>query len=247
MSGHRLRIGVLVASLAVLGGALGWSVGGLSAFGTFTSHYGELANRLIPAADHIPEIVSGITYDMRSFDSLGETFILFTSVAGVALLLRERKQEGERPTDAATGDTIRALGLWLVPAVITVGLWDGVTAGLSPGNGFQIGVILAGAALLLWAAGSYGSYRKATPHWLMDAADGTGASGLVVLGVAALAAGGAYLEQFVAVGPHGTIYSGGIVLLFSWCVALEVAAANVLLAREFLEENVPELPGKPDR
>lgn len=248
MTGHRLRLAVLSLSLAVLGASLGWAVGGLPAFGTFTSAYGRIADTLIPRADHIPEIVSGITYDMRAFDSLGETFILFASVLGVALLLREREDRGdERPRDAATGDTIRFLGIRLIPVLVVVGLWDGTTAGLSPGNGFQVGVILAAATLLLWAAGSYRAFRRATPPQLLDGADGTGAAGIVAVGLAGLASGGVFLQQFIDPGPPGTIYSGGIVLLFSWCVALEVAAANVLLAHEFLEEYVPQLPEAPQR
>lgn len=244
MTANRLRIAVLTASLALLAACLGWAVGGLEPFGTFTSAYGRVANRVVPTRDSLPEIVTGVTYDMRSFDSLGETFILFTSVMGVALLLRERKDRGdERPRDATTSETIRLLGLRLVPLVVAVALWDVVTSGLSPGNGFQVGVILAAAPLLVWSAGSYRAFRAATPTWLLDAADGTGAAGIVALGVISLAAGGAFLEQFTGVGPYATIRSGGIALFFSYLVALEVAAANVLLAHEYLEEYVPELPG----
>lgn len=247
MTAHRLRLAVLAASLATLAATLGWAVSGLQPFGTFVSAYGRTANALVPVRDKIPEIVSGVTYDMRSFDSLGETFILFASVMGTALLLREREDRGdERPGDVARADAIRLLGIWLIPAVVTVALWDLVTSGLSPGNGFQVGVILAAAALLVWTSGSYRSFRASTPPWMLDAADGTGAAGLVALGLVGLAGGSAFLEQFIGPGPYSTLRSGGIVLFFSYLVALEVAAANLLLAHEFLEEYVPYLPGTGD-
>jgi multicomponent Na+:H+ antiporter subunit B len=248
MTTSRRRLVPLLVALATLGVCLGWSVSGLDAFGTFDGAYGQIANRITPHTDSIPEVVTSVTYDMRAFDSLGETFILFASVLGTALLLRERRDTGdERPRDMATADTIRLLGLAFIPAVVTVALWDGVTAGLSPGNGFQIGVILAGAALLQWAAGSYRAFRTATPAWMVEAGDGIGAAGIVTLGLAGLVVAGVFLHMVAGPGPYGTIRSGGIVLIFSWSVALEVAAANVLIFHEFLEEYVPQLPGTPER
>ncbi|MGH3001178.1 MAG: MnhB domain-containing protein [Gaiellaceae bacterium] len=243
MTENRRRVVVLVVALATLAVSLGWSVAGLRPFGTFAGRYGQIANTVTPHRDAIPEVVTSVTYDMRSFDSLGETFILFSAVMGAALLLRESRDTGnQRPRDAATADTIRLLGLGLVPVVLAVGLWDGVTAGLSPGNGFQVGVILGSGALLIWAAGSYAAFRKATPAWLVDGADGVGAGGIVIIGLIALAVTGVFLQMFGGPGPYATIRSGGIVLYFSWSVALEVAAANVLLFHEFLEEYVPQLP-----
>lgn len=248
MTTSRVRLGALATALAALAVVLGWSVSGLDAFGTFHGAYGHLANTLGPRRDRIPEVVSAVTYDMRSFDSLGETFILFAAVMGTLLLLREQRDTGrERPRDRATAETIRLLGLGVVPLVLAVGLWDNVTTGLSPGNGFQVGVILAAGALLLWAAGSYRAYRTATPSWLLDAADGAGAGGIVTIGLVALGVTGVFLQMIAGPGPYGTIRSGGIVLLFSWAVALEVSAANLLIYHEFLEEYVPELPGSAQR
>jgi len=40
---------------------------------------------------HATDVVNAIDYDYRGFDTLGEEYILFSSVPGVMLLLRDPK------------------------------------------------------------------------------------------------------------------------------------------------------------
>lgn len=242
----RRKLAVLVAALGVLGGCLAVAVVGLRPFGEVTSAYGSLANRLTLRADALPEVVTSVTYGVRSLDSLGETFILFGAVTGVALLLREgRDEEGERPLRARAARAVRAAGFVLVPVLIVVGLWDATTAGLSPGNGFQVGVILAAGALVGWATGPAAGFRAATPTALATAVEALGAAGLVGVGLVGLGLSGVFLSMFLGPGPYATIRSGGVVLVFSWTVAVEVTAGNVLLLREFLKDAAPDRAAGP--
>ena len=50
---------------------------------------------------HATDIVTALNFDFRAFDTLGEEFILFASVSGVALLLRQLRDEDERRSAAA--------------------------------------------------------------------------------------------------------------------------------------------------
>src|ERR1700761_6076753 len=67
----------------------------LPAFGHAHELYGALLNRTEPTLRHATDIVTALNFDVRAFDTLGEEFILFASVSGVALLLRQMRGEAE--------------------------------------------------------------------------------------------------------------------------------------------------------
>ena len=64
-------------------------------FGHAHELYGALANRTEPTLRHATDVVTALNFDLRAFDTLGEEFILFASVSGVALLLRQLRDEDE--------------------------------------------------------------------------------------------------------------------------------------------------------
>lgn len=104
--------------------------------------------------------------------------------------------------------------------------------------------MLAGALLLLWASGSYRAYRRASPPALVDFGESVGAGAYVVVGLAAMLTGLAFLEAVLGKGVTGTLQAGGSIPLLNAATGLEVACANVMLFHEFLEEYVPTLRRK---
>jgi multicomponent Na+:H+ antiporter subunit B len=232
----RARLWLFAVSGAALGGLLVWGLTGLPAFGGFNGEYGRILNSVAGRERHVTNVVASVVFDYRGFDTLGEEFILFTAVMGVALLLREARDERERPRDEARSDAVRAVGLLLVAPTIVVGLFVVAHGYLTPGGGFQGGVGVAGGLVLLYAAGRYRAYRDASPHGLIDFVEGTGAGGYAAVGIAALFAGGLFLQNVVDLGTRGTLAGGGTIPILNAAAALEVAAAIVLLFHEFLEE-----------
>ena len=230
------RLGLFAVSGAVLAGLLVWGLTGLPAFGDFNGEYGQILNNVAGTERHVTNVVSSIVFDYRGFDTLGEEFILFTAVMGVALLLREARDDRERPRDEVRSDAVRAVGLSLVGPTIVLGLYIVAHGYLTPGGGFQGGVAVAGGLVLLYAAGRYRSYRAASPLGMVDFAEGTGAGAYVVVGIAALIAGSAYLENIVDLGTKGTLAAAGTIPILNVAAGLEVVAALVLLFHEFLEE-----------
>jgi hypothetical protein len=77
---------------------------GLPAFGHFHGVYGLLVNRIEPVERHATDIVTALNFDIRAYDTLGEEFILFASVSGVALLLRHLRGEAQNATAAGIED-----------------------------------------------------------------------------------------------------------------------------------------------
>ena len=88
----------------LLGGAgvaalLIWGLTGLPHFGTNSPLYGQLLNRLAVPERSTTDVVTGVNFDYRGFDTLGEEFILFAAVLGLAILLRETRDETEGEID----------------------------------------------------------------------------------------------------------------------------------------------------
>jgi multicomponent Na+:H+ antiporter subunit B len=192
-------------------------------------------NRVALPERHMTNVVTAVVFDYRGFDTMGEEFILFGAVVGVVLLLRGEEDEDE--VEAAVGsDAVRVIGTLMVGGGILVSLWLIAFGFVTPGGGFQGGVALAGATAMLFVAAGYRSYRPFGNETALDPIEGFGAGGYVVVGLAGLLSGGAFLENVLGPGVPGTLWSGGSAALVNWCTAAEVAAANLVLLSVFLDE-----------
>jgi len=242
---QRARIALFLASGSVLGAFLLWAFADLPAFGDFQGGVGNILNRVAVHERHTSNVVGATVFDYRGFDTLGEEFILFCSVMGCALLLRSfREEKQERPYDRISSDALRLVGQGMIPVTFLLGLWLAAFGYVTPGGGFQGGVVLAAALVLLWAGGSYRTYRRVSPVKLVDFFEGIGAGGYVAVGLVALVVDGIFLHSFLGNGQRGTLFAGGTIPLLNWASAIEVAAANVLLFHEFFEEYILTLRGR---
>jgi multicomponent Na+:H+ antiporter subunit B len=217
---------------------------GLPAFGDYHGTYGRLLNQTATTQRGTSNVVTAIVFDYRGFDTLGEEFILFSSVMGVVFILRGPiaiKEQGF--LDVESMDALRVVGVLTVPIALITGLWLVAYGYVTPGGGFQGGVAIAAAVVLVWLATSYRHYQQLTPSTVVDAMEGFGAAAYVAVGVIGLGLGGAFLANFWPIGTAGTLGSGGSIGLLNWASALEVAAANILLFREFLQEYGQTFPG----
>jgi multicomponent Na+:H+ antiporter subunit B len=199
----------------------------------------------------VTDVVTAVNFDYRGFDTLGEEFILFMSVIGGTVLLRrqreEEKSEGKdqqladrSPERQAPepSDATRVLTLGLVGPLVVFGLYIVVHGQLTPGGGFQGGVILATAPLLVYLAGDLKKFKQITSHTLVEISEAAGAAGYLAVGFAGLILGGSYLRNVAALGTTGTVKSGGTIELVNLATGLEVAAGFVLLLYEFLEQTL---------
>jgi multicomponent Na+:H+ antiporter subunit B len=231
-----VRIVLFLASAAGFAALLLWGVSGLHGFGDYPGPYGDVLNSTAVGERHASNVVAAVVFDYRGLDTLGEEFILFASVMGVALLLREVRAEAPTPADEVESDALRAAGAVTAVTTLVLGLYVVAHGYVTPGGGFQGGAVIAAAFLLVWLAGRYRSYRRLTPIVGVDLAEGTGAGGYAVIGIAALLAGMPFLHNLLGLGEPGTLASAGSIPLLNLASALEVSAAFVLLFSEFLYE-----------
>ena len=243
MTHARVRTVVAVPVLAALGVFLFWGLTGLPDFGDFHGRYGTIISNVATPERHTTNAVTAVVFDYRGFDTLGEEFILFAAVVGVALLLR-KGDEGEPPTAPVRSEQMRLIGSLMIGVAFVIGLWVIAFGFLTPGGGFQGGIVLAGAVLLVFLTVGYRAWQRLTSEDALDPLEGLGVGTFVVLGLATLIAGGPFLHNFLPPGRTGTLTSGGSLAFLNWATALEVAAANVLLYAEFLEHYVAPIFAK---
>jgi multicomponent Na+:H+ antiporter subunit B len=241
---RRVRIAVFAAAVTGFGGLLVWGATGIPDWGHYRGRYGKILAKAPVKERQATNAVTAIVFDYRSFDTLGEEFILFASVTGVALLLREPRGRVPEPVDELGSFPVRGAGVALAAFVVVLSLWVIAHSAITPGGGFQGGVVLASAFLLLWLASSLRSYERLTPTPAVDFVEGVGAGGYVVTGLVALLLGQPFLHNLLPYGLAGKLSSGGSIPILNWCTALAVTAAFLLLFNEFLEERALVIAGR---
>ncbi len=248
---QRLRMIVFAAGLLGFAALLAWGLGGLPDFGDFAGRYGQyLAHQAVPQR-HATSSISVTTFDFRGVDTLIEEFILFTAAVGVVALLRVQRASEEVPAEpestrrpTARSGSLRGLATALVAPMLVLGIDIVLHGHLTPGGGFQGGVILMSALFLIYLAGSHLGLGALRPMAAMEASEGIGAAGFALIGLAGLVIAGAYLENFLPFGGESHLVSGGVIPLLNIAVGLEVMGALLIVVAELLDQRLLMRRGK---
>jgi len=252
----RFRRYFFLISVVAFFGVFAWGLHDLPPFGHYRGPYGDILNHVAVYERHATDVVTAVNFDYRGFDTLGEESILFMSVIGTSLLLRPQKKEtdnndgkadnslqrdldeSERRRAPAASDAARVLTLALVGPLIVFG-WYIVTHGqLTPGGGFQGGVILATPPLLVYLAGDLKTFKRITRQEWVEAIEGAGIFGFVLVGLLGLFVGGAFLQNLLPLGQTGSVISAGTVALLNIATGLAVSGGFVQLIYVFLEQTL---------
>ncbi|PQM44682.1 hypothetical protein C1Y40_05159 [Mycobacterium talmoniae] len=237
---RRARTTLFLAGAAGLALLLWWGFGELPVFGQTHHLYRDLAVRAA-LSRATANAVASVNFDQRALDTLGEETILFGSVIGVMALLRPAVEEREyrQPANrAATLDATRFVGYLALPVSLAVGLDLVVHGHLTPGGGFQGGVVVAAGLHLLYITGSFRALDRLRPVNVFDVGEALGAAAFAGIGVAGLVVGGAFLANLLPTGTLGDLLSGGSVALLNAAVGLEVACGMTVLLAQFLAQEI---------
>ena len=224
-----------------------WGLTGLPGFGRYPGPYGYIINRITLGQTNATGVVSAVNFQYRGFDTVGEEFILFAAAAGTSVVLRRLRGERERPAvDQAadrqvppTSGAVRMLALLFTGPVMVMGWWLASHAQTNPSGGFQGGIILATAFILVYLSGEFLVLQRFSPADLTDAVEAVGAGGFAAIGLAAVAMSLPYLQNFLPLGSvPGAVSSSGTIALISFFVGLEVGAAFVLIVGELLDQTL---------
>lgn len=220
-----------------------WGLSGLPGFGRYPGPYGFAILRVAVAQTNATGVVSAINFEYRGFDTVGEEFILFVAAAGVATVLRRLRGERERPAAGRdvppTSSAVRMVALVFTGPVVLAGWWLASHAQTNPSGGFQGGILLATAFILIYLSGEFLVFRRLSPADLTDVAEAVGAGGFVAIGLSAVAMSLPYLTNFLPLGQvPGAVSSSGTIALISFFVGIEVAAAFILITGELLDQTL---------
>ena len=246
-----VRLSLFALSAAGMASVLLLGFADLPSFGHAHELYGALLNRTEDKLRHATDIVTALNFDIRAFDTLGEEFILFASVTGVSLLLRQLRGEKEREQQvpgieehafAGASDGLKLVSLVLIPVMLALGAYLVFHGQLTPGGGFQGGVVLAAGPVGILLAGRYLAMKVVAPKVLLESSEAIGAASYALIGLAGLIFVGTYLKNPLPFGSPGHLLSSGMMPLNSIAVGLEVAGAFLLTWTEFLDQTMIGAP-----
>ncbi|MFO7991898.1 MAG: MnhB domain-containing protein [Thermoplasmata archaeon] len=114
------------------------------------------------------------------------------------------------------------------PFLVAYGAFMIVNGHITPGGGFQGGVILAVAVILLITSHGYKAVREIFSVELVKVIESVSGLLIIITSMIGLAFG-AYFLNFLKGGEPGTLFSGGTVVLFNILIGLKVGVAFTLL------------------
>ena len=238
---ERVRNTLFFISGAVLLFLYGYAALNLPPWGSYRGPYGDAIARLTVYQRHATDIVNAINYDYRGFDTLGEEFILFTAVLGVSMLLRKEESALTKPAaklsdESGLSGAVRAVNLPALLITTVFGLYIGLHGQLTPGGGFQAGVILATGIVLVYICENTGAFWRITSHAIVEITEALGAGAYAMIGIIPLFLGLPFLCNFIPLGTTGDVFSSGTIALISACVGVEVTASFLLVVYIYLQE-----------
>jgi multicomponent Na+:H+ antiporter subunit B len=248
-----MRLLLVLLSMLALAPAAWRVANSMPAFGAHPQPYADVINAAAPQQRHVSNMVSAVNFDYRGLDTLGEEFMLLCAVTGAVLLLRGSRGEALFAQPASLpgrvntprSDAVVLVGRLLGPIVMLFGIYVVLHATVTPGGGFQGGVIIGSGLLLLFLCEEYRAWRAIMRSPVLDACEGGGALVFVLAGVGPMLWHARFLQNILPLGQFRDMLSGGLIQIVNAGVAFAVLGGFSLVFLEFLEETrATEGPGQ---
>ena len=181
--------------------------------------------------------VAGMILDYRAFDTLGESFVLFTAMCAVTILLNRsgKKRWLLQPdvVDYASDPIVAPMSRFLIPVILVFGIYILLNGHLSPGGGFSGGAILAAGLMLFAMVWGDAAASAVLRPWRLQTVV------LCSLGFYCLAksysfyTGANHLHSVISPGTPGRILSAGLILPLNVAVGFVVCCTMYSLYMYF--------------
>ena len=216
----RLIIVITLAVLAVALYPLAWGVSDAEELTPLARYYVENGVEDLGAAN----LVTSVVVSYRGLDTLGEVTVLFSATAGVTMLLAGRRT-GKRRNDRRSrrgGSELLVTGAgFLFPIIWMFGIYIFIHGHLTPGGGFQGGVVLASAVLLLIFADS----DRRLGHTVLMLSEALSGAAYAAVGLLGLWLAAGFLDpRFLSAGEFGQILSAGAIPVIYSLIGIKVGA-----------------------
>jgi multicomponent Na+:H+ antiporter subunit B len=176
---------------------------------------------------------------------MGEEILLFAAATATAMLLREtRESDVHDVVDAVRSDAVRGLGALAAIATMVLALNVIAHGFLTPGGGFQGGVVLSAAFAFVFLTIEYHTFARLTRAELSEPLEAFGAGAYVGLGLVSFGFGLAFLENFYGLGTFGRLTSAGSAFLVNVASGLAVGGGFLVIFSEVLQEDMAARYGR---
>jgi multicomponent Na+:H+ antiporter subunit B len=178
----------------------------------------------------VANAVTTVVVYFRGFDTLGEIAVLFIASLGVGLMLHVKHQEHLKKE---SNFMLQTASKYLFPIILLFGIYIMVYGHLSPGGGFQGGVVIASGVLLLLI--SHKEFE--VPHGVIVSLETFAGVSYVFIGLIGLMVLDTFLGNFI---PHdisqlGMLMSGGIIPIIYIIVGIKVGSEMSYIAQNLIQ------------
>lgn len=185
--------------------------------------------------NHAPQVtgaansVTSVVLAYRGLDTLGELTILFIAATAVGLVLGKAKEQNILHP---SGFILKVTADLLFPFLLLLGMYIILHGHLTPGGGFQGGVILAIAFFLPLLSGS----KNAINENLISILEGLAGGAFILIGLLSLFKQEAFLTPLLGKGHLGELFSAGSLPFLYLAVGLKVGSEMAGLMSNMLHE-----------
>jgi multicomponent Na+:H+ antiporter subunit B len=237
---NRIVAVLIIAGLAVILFPLVRDIG-------FADETPELAQQYIDGSrDDLgaANVVTAIVVAYRGLDTLGEVTVLFAATAGVGFVITRRRRSAEhavsegRDVDTNSGivslslagagegpsEILRTASSLLSPILLVLGAYIFTHGHLTPGGGFQGGVVVTSAVIL----SMLGAPERKMSHGLMTVIESLSGAAYVAIGILGIVLVAGFLDPtFLPMGEFGQLFSAGAIPIIYSVVGLKVGTELV--------------------
>ena len=170
-------------------------------------------------------LVTSIVVTYRGLDTLGEVAVLFIATAGVGFLLRRRRNSESKTVKKRSSSEILQSGTaLLMPLIFLFGVYIFLHGHLTPGGGFQGGVVIASGVLL-----SLLTYPKSeVSHKILNMIESLSGAFYIIVGILGIYLAAGFLDnRILPLGDFGQLFSAGAIPIIYSLVGLKVGSELV--------------------
>ncbi|MBG7601287.1 MAG: sodium:proton antiporter [Gammaproteobacteria bacterium] len=179
---------------------------------------GQAINAVAAEETGAANFVTSVVLAYRGIDTLLELTILFTAAMIGGMVLGRRRVDAPRDPDA--GFILRTGADLLFPLLLVVGLYIILHGHLTPGGGFQGGVILASAFFLPLLARPGSSINQD----VISIVEGLAGATFIIIGLLAMFDGKEFLTPLLDKGELGALISAGTLPILYLAVGIKVGS-----------------------
>ncbi|MDY6915005.1 MAG: Na(+)/H(+) antiporter subunit B [Candidatus Cloacimonadota bacterium] len=179
------------------------------------NEYVESGPQKVGASNLVTSVV--VTY--RGLDTLGEIAVLFIATTGVGFVLKNKKEK--KKTLRPASEILQTGTNFLLPLIFLFGIYVFVHGHLTPGGGFQGGVIITSGIVLLMLSNI--SFKL--NHMVLNIVESLSGLSYVIMGILGLVLAAGFLDNgFISLGKFGTLFSAGAIPIIYSIIGFKVGS-----------------------